>query len=177
MMSIKKPSQKLWPIYLRLFIMSSALASVVWLGWLQWAIAAYRSIPVDAKLLNVDRVVKTRKSGGGTLLLEYQYSFGNSNFVGDQAAFGSRWFRHAASSDYELQSTVDELDRKKPASIQIWIDPQNPQESALLKRVHPGLTGCTIVFALALLIGVIRAFIDIKGQFKLRVKRISNDAH
>jgi Protein of unknown function (DUF3592) len=167
-MPSKKPSRKLWPIYLRLLLVGSALAGVIWLGWLQWATAAYRAIPVEAKLLNVDRVVKTLKSGGGTLLLEYQYSFGNTHFVGDQAAFGSRWFRHAASSDMELQSIVDDLDRRKPSSIQIWIDPKNPQESALLKRVHPGLTGVTIFLAFALLLGVIRAFIDIKKLTMLR---------
>ncbi len=83
---------------------------------------------------------------------------------------------HAASSDFQLQRTLDNLSREKPAAIQIWIDPENPQESALLKRVHPGLTGITIFFALALLFGVMRAFIDIRMQNKLRINKIYKNA-
>jgi Protein of unknown function (DUF3592) len=169
-MLFTEPSQVLWRIYLRLLLIGIALSFVIWFGWLRWTVVADRSIPVDAILVKADRVSQAIKSGGGKLLLEYRYSFGSSSFSGDQATFGSRWFWHAASSNSELVSTVDALIRGKPSTVQIWVDPKNPIESALLKRVHPGLTVVTVFFALALLIGFIRAFIDIKVHSKLSVR-------
>ena len=85
-----------------------------------------------------------------------------------------------SSSDMQIQSDVDKLSRlienrrmlslKMPRAelqnieIQVWVDPRNPKDSALLARVHPGLATITGFICLALLIGVIKPFVVSKNS-------------
>lgn len=153
----------------RLLFLSSALVVVLWVGWLQWVIAAHRAISLQAVLVSADRVSATLKSGGGKLVVEYQYRYEGTDYVGSQVTFGGFWFGHQASSDSEQVSMVDRLRIPRPQQqVQIWVDPNNPSDSALLKRAHPGMKYVTLFVALALSIGVLSACMQIR---KLAMKK------
>jgi Protein of unknown function (DUF3592) len=152
-----------WKKYFLLLVLSTLLVGVLWLGLFQWVMMSYRSISVSATLVSADRIVKTLKSGGGKLALDYRYTYLGTSYVGDQTAFGSRWMGHSASSDMDMQAAVDRFSRKSsPQVIEVWIDPAQPHESALLKRVHPGLMYITLFLAFALVMGVLNALFQIR---------------
>jgi hypothetical protein len=166
--------------YLLAVICFVALISVGWLGWGQFYSTALGATPVKAVLLNADRRSTTVKSGGGKTTLAYEYEFNSIRYRGEQSTFGASWMGHNSSSDAQIQSEVDKLSRllenrrmaslKLPAAelqkieIQVWVDPRNPNDSALLARVHPALTVITGFICLALLIGIIKPFVVSKNS-------------
>jgi hypothetical protein len=166
--------------YLPAVICLAALICVGWFGWGQFYSTVLRATPVKAALLNADRRSTTRKSGGGKAILAYEYEFNSIRHRGEQFTFGASWMGHNSSSDWQIQSEVDKLSRlienRRMASlklneaglqkieIQVWVDPRNPTDSALLARVHPALTYLTGFFCLALLIGIIKPFVVSKNS-------------
>ncbi len=158
----------------------AALISVAWLGWGQFYTIALKAVPVNAVLLKANRVSDGPSKGGGKTRLLYEYEFNSSIYRGEQSTFGASWMGHNASSDEQIQREVDKLSRlienrrmaslKLPETklqkieIQVWIDPRNPNDSALLARVHPALTAITGFICLALLIGIIKPFVVSKNS-------------
>jgi hypothetical protein len=158
----------------------AALISVAWLGWGQFYITALIAVPVNAVVLKVDRISGGPSKGAGKTRLLYEYEFNSSSYQGDQSTFGAVWTGHTASSSAQIESEVDKLSRlienrrmaslKLPETelqkieIQVWVDPRNPNDSALLARVHPALTVITGFICLALLIGVVKPFVVSKNS-------------
>ncbi len=158
----------------------AALISVAWLGWGQFYTTALKAIPVNAVLLKANRVSNGPSKGGGKTRLLYEYEFNSSGYQGDQSTFGAVWMGHSASSSARIQSEVDKLSRlienrrmaslKRPETelqkieIQVWVDPRNPNDSALLARVHPALSAITGFICLALLVGIIKPFVVSKNS-------------
>lgn len=169
----------------RLWLFSGLLLAVLWFGWLQWSMAAYRSVQIKATLVSVGRNPQTIENSDGKirvirdkkLFVEYRYNYNGSDLTGNQVAFGSRWFNHQASSDLKMQRAISSLKTSASKSILIWVDPDDPQESALLQRAHPGLIWVTLFVALALAIGVLNAFFEVKklakARRRARVERLS----
>ena len=171
------PAQQHWMNCLtRLGLFSGLLLAVLWFGWLQWSVAAYRSVQIKATLVSVGRTPHTVESDDRTirvirdqkLVVEYRYTYKGNNFLGNQVAFGSRWFGHQASSDLKMQRAVDSLRTSVPKSIRIWVDPDDPKESALLQRTHPGLIYVTLFMTAALAIGVLNALFEVMKLTKAR---------
>jgi Protein of unknown function (DUF3592) len=166
--------------YFPAVICFAALIFIGWLGWWQFYSTVLRATPVKAALLNADRPSTTVKSGGGKTILAYEYEFNSFRYRGEQSTFGASWMGHNSSSDMQIQSEVYKLSRlienrrmaflKLPGAeqqnieIQVWVDPRNPMDSALLARVHPGLAAITGFICLALLIGVIKPFVVSKNS-------------
>jgi hypothetical protein len=148
-----------------------ALLFVPWLGWGQFYTTALRAVPVNAVLLEADRLSNGSSRGGGKTRLLYEYEFNSTSFKGYQSTFGAVWMEHSVSSSAQTQSEVDKLlhlieNRRMvmlnvpPAElqkihIQVWVDPRKPNDSALLAREHPALAGATLFICLALLIGIV----------------------
>jgi hypothetical protein len=153
---------------------------ISWLGWGQFYATVRSAVPVKAVILIAGRVSETAKSGGGETQLLYEYEYESVRYQGSQSTFGSVWMGHSASSDLQMQTEVDQLSRlieqrrmaslKDPTAtqqkieVQVWLDPKNPNDSALLNRVHPALTGITAFICLALLVGIIRPFVESKNS-------------
>lgn len=167
-------------LYLPAVVCLVALLCVGWLGWGQFYSTALRAIPVKAVLFSAGRQSATLKSGGGKTKLAYEYEFNSIRYRGEQSTFGASWMGHNASSDHQIQSEVDKLssliENRRMASltlheiklqkieIQVWVDPRDPNDSALLARVHPALTSITWFICLALLLGIIKPFVVSKNS-------------
>lgn len=113
-----------------------------------------RAVPVQAELHAIDRRSSgaTSRSGGGRIEARYSYVVDGHRHGGSRIAFGSQLVGGSASSNLDLQSHADALAAQReshrlaalrqggtpaPVITTAWIDPEEPGESALMRRLHP----------------------------------------
>lgn len=114
---------------------------------------AQRAVPVQAEVHAIDRRSSgAARSGGGRIEARYSYVLDGRRHEGSRIAFGSQLVGGAASSSLELQRHADALAARRealrlaalrgggvpaPVMTTAWVDPAQPGESALMRRVHP----------------------------------------
>lgn len=113
-----------------------------------------RAVPVVAELQAIDRRSSgsSPRTGGGRITARYTYVVDGRRYEGGRIAFASEVVGGAASSSLDLQQHADALAMRReanrlaalhqgsppvPVTTTVWVDPAQPSESALMRRMHP----------------------------------------